>query len=232
MVPFGEAHAAVYDRQFEKISTVRDVVHLGARLGLDSLPEKARILCVGAGTGEDALRLGEVHPNWHFQLTDPAPAMLAIARQRLEAAGLLDRCSFHDGFLDSLPQSAPFDGATALLVSHFLTSLDERTQFFRDIAGRLAPGGTLVCADLAADRAAPDFRSVMDLWLAGLRLCDLPAENLASYDDAFGRDFAAHRPAQLEQAITDAGFTPPVQAFQALLIRVYVARRLQAGLTA
>ena len=232
MVPFGEEHAAIYDRQFEKISTVRDAVHLGAGLGLDRLPEKARILCVGAGTGEDALRLGAAHPNWHFQLTDPAPAMLAIARQRLEAAGLLDRCSFHDGFLDSLPQSASFDGATALLVSHFLTSLDERTQFFRDIADRLAPGGTLVCADLAADRAAPDFRSVMDLWLAGLRLCDLPAENLASYDDAFGRDFAAHTPAQLEQAITDAGFTPPVQAFQALLIRVYVARKLQAGLTA
>ena len=225
MVPFGEEHAAVYDRQFEKISTIRDAVHLGARLGLGKLPEKARILCVGAGTGEDALRLGSVQPGWRFQLTDPAPAMLAIARQRLDEAGLLDRCSIHEGFLDTLPDSAAFDGASALLVSHFLTDLDERTQFFRDIADRLAPGGTLVCADLAADRAAPDFRALTDLWLAGLRLCDFPKENLAAYEAAFGRDFAAHTPAQLEQAIIDAGFTAPVQAFQALLIRVYVARK-------
>ena len=65
----------------------------------------------------------------------------------------------------------------------------------------------------------------MGLWLAGLRLCDMPAENLASYEDAFGRDFAAHTPAQLEQAIMDAGFTAPVLAFQALLIRVYVTRK-------
>lgn len=225
MVPFGEEHAAIYDRQFEKIPTMRDAVHLGARLALDGLPEKARILCVGAGTGEDAIRLGAAQPNWHFQLTDPAPAMLAIARQRLEGAGLVERCSLHEGFLDSLPESAPFDGATALLVSHFLTDLDARTQFFRDIADRLVPGGTLVCADLTADRSAPGFRTLMGLWLAGLRLCDMPAENLASYEDAFGRDFAAHTPAQLEQAIMDAGFTAPVLAFQALLIRVYVARK-------
>lgn len=226
MEPFGEQHAAIYDRQFESIPTVRDAVHLGARLGLAYLPERARILCVGAGTGEDVLTLGAVYPDWTFQLVDPAPAMLAVARRRLAAAGLSERCSFHDGYLDTLPASEPFDGVTALLVSHFLTSLDERHAFFRGIADRLAPDGTLVSADLTADRSATGFSVLMETWLAGLRLCDIPEESIAVYDQAFGRDFAAHAPAELETAIHDAGFTPPVQIFQALLIRVYVSRRL------
>ncbi|WP_370234315.1 MULTISPECIES: class I SAM-dependent methyltransferase [Henriciella] len=224
MEPFGEEHAKVYDSQFDRLATARDAVHLGARLALSSLPDSARVLCVGAGTGEDAIKLAAPNRGWSFQLVDPAPAMLRVARERLKAAGILERCAIHDGFLQSLPETAPFDGATALLVSHFLTDLKARTDFFRDIAGRLSPGCPLVFADLAADREAPGFDDLMGAWLNALRLCDMPEENVAAYREAFGRDFAAHTPAELERAVEVAGFEPPVLIFQPLLIRVYMTR--------
>ncbi|WP_300391702.1 class I SAM-dependent methyltransferase [Henriciella sp.] len=225
MEPFGKEHAAIYDTQFEGMSAARDGLQLIARLGLSQLPENARILCAGAGTGTEVLTLGAANPGWHFMLADPAPAMLDIARRRLDKAGLLERCSFHAGYLDTLSEKVVFDGATALLVSHFLTDLEARTAFFREIVKRLAPGGTLISADLAADRHASDFTALMQLWQAGLRLSDIPEENVSAHVDNFGRDFAAHTPDEVESAMVKAGFNAPDQVFQMLLIRAWKTRR-------
>ena len=64
----------------------------------------------------------------------------------------------------------------------------------------------------------------MGAWLNALRLCDMPEENVAAYREAFGRDFAAHTPDELESVVVEAGFEPPVLIFQPLLIRVYMTR--------
>ena len=225
MTPFGAEHAEIYDSQFRGISAARDGLQLVTRLGLSHLPDRARILCAGAGTGIEALTLGAVHPDWQFDLVDPAPAMLEVAKRHLVEAGIMNRCKFHVGYLDSLPSGEPYDGATALLVSHFLTDIGERTAFFRQIRDRLARGGTLISADLAADRQSDAFSALMALWQAGLRLSDIPEENVTAYVDNFGRDFAAHTPMELEAAMVRAGFEEPAQIFQMLLIRTYKTRR-------
>ncbi len=225
MVPFGEEHAAGYDAQFAKMSAVRDGLQLCARLALSSLPETASLLCVGAGTGTEVLTLAAANPGWRFCLVEPAPAMLKIARQRLEAEGLTGRCTFHEGYLETLAGDEIFDGATALLVSHFLTDAAGRRDFFSAIAGRLASGGILVNADLSADRDGPGFAALMDIWLAAMQLCDMPADKAAAYREAFGRDFAAHPPHEVEAMIQYAGFGQPQQIFQGMLIRAWTARK-------
>ena len=222
---FDAGHAEVYDRQFERIRAVKDALHLLLGVQLRRLPDDARILIAGAGTGAEARYLAALHPGWRFTLADPSEAMLAVARRHAEAEGFVDRCTFHLGFVSSLPVE-PHDAATSLLVSQFLADTGARRAFFEDIAARLWPSGILFNADLATDREDPGFGPAMDLWLDLLDYArgSTPESN-ANYRAAFGRDFAGHSPVEVEKLILQAGFTAPVACYQASLIRGWVATR-------
>lgn len=221
---FDTTHAEVYDRQFEPIRALKDAMHLVLRMQFLRLPPDAHILVAGAGTGAEVRFLAPLFPQWRFTLVDPAPAMLEVARRHAEAEGFADRCTFHVGFVSSLPLQA-HDAATSVLVSHFLTNASERQSFFGDIAARLKPGGLLFNADLCADRDDPTFADVLDLWLRMLEHSGVPEERRAAWVTSFGQAFAAHGPAEVASMITSAGFTQPAACYQIALIRGWVARR-------
>lgn len=63
---------------------------------------------------------------------EPAATMLAICRQRTEACGITSRCTFHEGYLDSLPASDAFDAATCLLVSQFIMQQRELLRLLKE----------------------------------------------------------------------------------------------------
>ena len=73
-----------------------------------------------AGTGQELVYLAEKFPRWRFAAVEPSAPMLAVCRRKAEERGVAPRCVFHEGYLDSLPPSAPFDAATSLLVSQFI----------------------------------------------------------------------------------------------------------------
>ncbi len=85
----------------------------------------ARILVVGAGTGAEVRFLAPFFPHWRFTLVDPSAGMLAVCQRPAVAEGFADRCEFHVGHVVSLP-CGPFDAATSVLASHFLTDPIER----------------------------------------------------------------------------------------------------------
>ncbi len=222
---FDADHAAIYDQRFAALHPIKDLLHLILHAHFGALPADARILVVGAGTAAEVRYLAPLHPGWRFTLVDPAPAMLDVARQHAEAEGFAERCTFHVGFVSSLPET-PHDAATSLLVSQFLTDADDRQAYFRDIAARLKPGGLLFDADLAAERDGPDFEAVMALWLDLMGLADgMGPEQRANYIAKFGQWVAAHGPAQVEGMIEAAGFTRPARVYQAGLIQGWIAAR-------
>ena len=117
---FGKEQAAGYDRQWAKLAPIRDALHLLLRIRLSELPDDAQVLCVGIGTGAELLYLAQAFPRWSFTLVEPAKPMLDVCRQKVEEGGITSRCTFHEGYLDSLPLSTPFNAATCLLVSQFI----------------------------------------------------------------------------------------------------------------
>ena len=225
-VAFDQERASVYDAQFARLAPQRDALHLFIRLVLCELPADANILCVGAGTGAEIVALAQAFPLWRFTAVEPAPPMLAVCRQRAEDCGITARCTFHEGYLDTLPASDPFHAATSLLVSHFLVQQEERREFFRQIAARLHPGGLLVSADITSDQSSPAYQSLLEVWLRMLRYTDMPDAQVGQMPAVLGRDVAVLPAEQVASLIASAGFDAPVLFFQTLLIHAWYAKRL------
>ncbi len=224
VLAFNEENAATYDARFARLAPIRDVLHLATRALLADLPPDAHILCVGVGTGAEVLALAEAFPGWRFTGVDPAGAMLAIFRRRAEEAGIAGRCTFHEGYLETLPPSRPFDAATAFLVSHFLVDPEARRAFFRQIAARLRPGSLLVSADLAAGASIETRERLMPVWFSAMRQGQITPEQLEGMRTAYARDVALLPVAEVEAIIASAGFEAPTQFLQALMIHGWFAR--------
>jgi tRNA (cmo5U34)-methyltransferase len=106
-----------YEKQWERMAPIRDGLHFILESLFVALPENARILCVGAGTGAEVAHLARKFPSWRFTAVEPSGAMLEICRQRAAAERFASRCNFHEGYLDSLPTLDMHDAATCFLVA-------------------------------------------------------------------------------------------------------------------
>ncbi len=105
-----------------------------------------RVLDLGTGTGALALRAAARGAD--VTAIDVNPAMLAIARQKAETAGLADRTTWREmgaAELDTLPDDA-FDAVCSGMCFSELTP-DERRYTLRHTRRLLRPGGLLLLAD-------------------------------------------------------------------------------------
>lgn len=220
-----DQQAAGYDTRWAKIAPIRDALHFLLEAVFAGLPAQARILCVGAGTGEEIDYLAKRHPRWTFTAVEPSGAMLDICRRKAEAGGYLSRCAFHEGYLATLPDQSSFDAATSFLVSQFLTDRNARVDFFRSIAARLRPDGLLASSDLASDVDSTAYTALLTTWENMMRAADIPTAGVAQMREAYRRDVAVLPPAQVAAIIAEAGFDEPVMFYQAGLIHAWFARR-------
>ena len=220
-----DQQAATYDQQWVKLAAFREGLLILSTSIFRGLPSTARLLCVGAGTGAEIQHLAERFPGWSFTAVEPSAGMLDVCRQRAQAHGFADRCSFHQGYLDSLPLTEPFDAATCLLVSQFILDTHERAGFFSTIAQRLVPGGTLVSSDLSTDVSSDDYPSLLGVWLRTMAAADVTPEGIQRMREAYRRDVAVLPAAQVEAILVSGGFESPIQFYQAGLIRAWYSKR-------
>ncbi|RZA00736.1 MAG: class I SAM-dependent methyltransferase [Proteobacteria bacterium] len=219
---FGPEQAAGYDDRWRHTAGARDAMHLLLRLNFMGLPKDARILCVGAGTGAEILFLSEAFPGWHFTAVEPAKAMLDIFRDKAKAAGIADRCEFHEGFLGTLPASEPFHAATSILVSHFIVERQARVSFFRQIRARLREGSLLVNADLSSALEPTAKEILYEQWL---RFQTGRAHNEGTFADSpWKGNVEFSKPAEVVAMIEEAGFKSVLPTFQFLFINGWLAK--------
>ena len=220
-----DQQAAGYDTQWARMAPIRESLHFLLEPVFADLPGDAQLLCVGAGTGAEIAHLARRFPRWQFLALDPSGQMIEMCRARAAREGFADRCAFHVGLLDSLPQADTFDGATCFLVSQFLLDPAARTAFFASIARHLRPGGMLAWADLAWDTAAPDFPAMLRLWLRTMSGAGLDADAIERMRAAYARDVAILPPDRVAALVADAGFEAPLRFHQAGMIHGWCARR-------
>ena len=108
-----------------------------------------RVLELGTGTGETALRVRVLHPEAGWVGIDSSEQMLARARERLPDADLrLQRLE------DELP-SGPFDLVVSVLAVHHLDAAGKRELFSR-VARVVEPGGHFVLGDVVVPPAGQE----------------------------------------------------------------------------
>lgn len=220
-----DKQAAGYERQQEKLAPVHDGLYFQLKWIAMELPETARVLCVGLGTGMELSYLAANFPGWQFTAVEPSGAMLEVCRQRAEREGYSFRCVFHEGYLESLPDMELHDAATCFMVSHFILDNEARSGFFRTISERLKPNGLLISADLSSAVGSPEYKALLAVWVNMLHGGKAPDGAMERIHSSWAKDVAILPPAQVESILEQGGFDSPVRFYQAGLVHAWFSRR-------
>lgn len=215
---FDEERAAAYDDRIRRLAPGYDALHeMIASVAATRLADDAHLLVVGAGTGEEIVRLGQVRSGWHFTAVDPSAEMLERCRERVEDEGIDNRVTYVQDRLENLPTDVRFDGATSVFVAHFLQDPAAKRRYFHAIARRLRSGAPLLLADLFEGPSEGAVAPMVAAWRRSLRQAGMSAEAVEHVFDRMDRqiDFASED--GLAQTLSDAGFGSPTRFYQALL---------------
>jgi tRNA (cmo5U34)-methyltransferase len=220
---FNRDMAEAYDRRNHGLKPISDCLHFLMRLVLTRLPQRARVLCVGVGTGAEVLSLAAERPDWSFVGIDPSAEMLEVGRRRLNEAGILERCQLIQGYVEDVPDRN-FDAAMGVLVAHFI-QLENRPAFYRAIHDRLKPGGTFVSAEITGDPNGPEFLAMLDDWKQVQRLMGATEQSLETLDEMLRNKLGVLSTDSTEALWREAGFSLPVPFFRAFMIHGWHAQR-------
>lgn len=221
-VAFDRSMADRYDERNRGLAPISDNLHFLIRLALEDLPDTARVLCVGVGTGAEILSLAAARPDWSFVGVDPSDDMLSVCRARLEEAGVIDRCELIEGYVEDAP-SGPFDVVLSVLVAHFIKRQD-RSAFYTAVRERVKPGGRYVTAEICQDFDAPDYPELLENWKRVQMRMGATPESLARLPGLLKAELGVISPDETRAMLAATGFASVTGLFQAVLIRGFMAQ--------
>lgn len=138
---FGRSYAAAYDAIYAGKNYEEECDFIEAALRQTAVPEGARILDLGCGTGGHTLPLARRG----YQVTgvDRAPAMIEAARVKAAASGL--EVAWHLGDVRSTRIAGVFDAVLLMFaVLGYQTTNDDVLHTLQNARRHLRPGGTLM----------------------------------------------------------------------------------------
>lgn len=185
-------------------------------------PRDCNLLVVGAGGGEELCVFGPRFPGWRMTGVDPSPAMLAVAKERVEEMGIGDRVETLCGTAGDLPEGEAFDAATCMLVMAVIPDDGSKLALLREVAKRLKRGAPLLVADAVGDVASEAFRRmVADIAAHGLAN-GMEPEVMDKYK-AGGETVPVATEARQMELLEQAGFAVEFKFFQALIYNGWIA---------
>ncbi len=222
---YDEEWAQRYDDMAKAGLPGYEAIHrIAVAVFLSRLPNDAKILVIGAGTGTELLNFGSKNPSWRFVAVEPAEAMMAACQNRVAQAGFSDHVVFHRGMLDTLSSEESFDGATSILVSHHIMDEQKRVDFFHQIANRLKPSASLVTADLFGDVTSKEFQLLQPIWRQQGMLSGVPESAFDTIVEKFGKELSLVSEGKLSDYLQKAGFESPNLIFRSLMYGVWLTR--------
>lgn len=187
----------------------------------ERVPQSGRVLVLGAGGGMELRALADVQRSWTFDGVDPSADMLELA---VETVGPhADRVRLHHGGIEAAPEG-PFDGATCLLVFHFIDRA-ERARILAGLRQRLKPGAPFLLMHISFPQTEPERSQ----WIARHAAYGAPPgtdpAHLAAARDAISSRLTILSPDEDEAMLAEAGFEPISLFYAGLSFRGWVGYR-------
>ena len=189
---------------------------------LELLPKgPARILVVGAGGGEEILRLGLANSDWSFVGVDTYPPMVELARRRLADTPVGARSQVDEKTVESLNER-DFDATTCILTAHFVPDDGAKLAFFKAIHARLKPGAPLAIVDGVGVSGEAQTELLRRIWKRHAVLKGVAVEVAEANAENFKKVAVVSEERQ-EELLTSAGFERLTPIFRGLAIKGWLA---------
>lgn len=215
--------AQSYDERYSKVRAIKDALYLSMQGFFQELPQNSKVLCVGAGTGDELIYFAKMFPNWEFTLVEPASSMLDVCKKKAKDENILQRCKFHTGYLETLPNLDSFDITMTILVSQFIKDKTERISFYKEIASRLKKDGLLISADLSGDMSNNNFKVLLDSWK---NIHEMTDDQVVNLKNQWSDNLGFISPSEIEEIIKSGGFKSPILFYQNLFIHAWYSKKV------
>jgi ubiquinone/menaquinone biosynthesis C-methylase UbiE len=150
----GDAEAAAYARADFSDSNAAYVAGV-----VGAFPGLRRIVDLGCGPGDIAVRLATALPPAHITAVDGSAAMLALARRAVEAADVGRQITLVQGRLPGVLLAAPFD---AVLSKDMLHHLPDPQVLWSEVCRLGGPGAAVCVADLLRPDSPEEARAIVE----------------------------------------------------------------------
>ena len=182
-----------------------------------ALPEKAHILIAGVGSGNELLHFADANHAWQFTALDPSQAMLAITKQKLSEQAVQNCTQLVEGTVLNASLTNQFDGATCLLVLHFIKTRAEQVATIKKLAQHLKQGAPFIVVCKCGKQGTEQTEQQFDLWRAyWLKNTKLSVEQVASMEKQI-RSLSFITEQEMLCILNDAGFEKITRFFSTTL---------------
>jgi SAM-dependent methyltransferase len=167
------------------------------RARLPELPARGAALDLGCGPGDPTLRAARALPGWRIDGVDGASAMLALAREAAERAGLAARLRFHLARLPEAPAALAGRRFELVFSNSLLHHLADPAALWDAVRRSAAPAAAVFVMDLLRPASEDAARALVDRHAAG--------EPEVLRRDFFHSLCAAYRPDEVAAQLGAAG---------------------------
>jgi tRNA (cmo5U34)-methyltransferase len=169
------------------------------------VPETAKIVELGAGTGALAHAVLTKLPRVRVELWDIDPQMIAVARGRL--ATFDDRVTIRErSFTETI---GPCDAVIATISLHHIRTIEEKRAVYSNIFRALARPGILLIGDCTIDPSEPGRSAMYRYWVEFMAQHGITeADARRHFTDWSKEDTYQHISDELS-ALAQAGFRNP-----------------------
>jgi ubiquinone/menaquinone biosynthesis C-methylase UbiE len=136
------------------------VEHVRARV--DGVPAAARVVDLGCGPADIAIRLARLFSDFHIDAVDGSPAMVRLAGQAVARAGVASRVRLLQVRIPS-PQLPPA-GYDLVLSNSLLHHLPDPMALWREVARIGRPGARVLVVDLARPASVAAARDLVETY--------------------------------------------------------------------
>ena len=164
-------------------------------LDLSRRTQPIRALDLGTGPADIPIQIAAARPTWRITAVDGSPAMIALARRAIDAAGAGDSITLC--LADAKHTNLPPRSFDVVFSNSLLHHLPDPAGFWQEIARLAAPGALIFVRDLMRPASEVAARGVVELYASG--------ESALLQEEFYRSLLAAFRPDEVRLQVNAAG---------------------------